>query len=162
MFWLHWSCWSLSLLYQLKCSQKKHRIKLFTFDILNVWVIFKCVEDRENWIWIHIIQKTLMLFRNVKFGNNVIEKSLKISHNSVSLEILLPFSIRLLFSPFKGLFVKRGIIVSQKVLLSITFFYVQIAVARFFCGPQQSFTKISLMFEVLLIIFSSVLQKLIS
>ena len=31
----------------------------------------------------------------------------------------------------------------------------------FFCGSQHFFTKISLMFEVLLIIFSSVLQKLI-
>ena len=49
------------------------------------------------------------------------KKPLKISHNSPSLEIFLPFSIRLTFSIFKGLFVKRGIIVFQKVLLSVTF-----------------------------------------
>ena len=51
------------------------------------------------------------------------KKPLKILHNSISLEIFLPFSVRLIFSPFKGLFVKRGITVFQKVLLSVTFLY---------------------------------------
>ena len=49
------------------------------------------------------------------------KKPLKKSHNSVSLEIFLPFSIRLTLSPFKGLFIKKGIILFQKVLLSVTF-----------------------------------------
>ena len=51
------------------------------------------------------------------------KKPLKILHNSQSLEIVLPFSIRSIFSPFKGLFVKKCIIVFQKVLLSVTFLY---------------------------------------
>ena len=50
------------------------------------------------------------------------KKPLKMLHNSESLEIVLPFSVRLIFSPFKGLFVKKGVIVFQKVLLSVTFF----------------------------------------
>ena len=61
-------------------------------------------------------------FRDVKFGNNGKEKALKKLHNLVSLEIFLQFSVRLISSPFKGLFVKRSIIVFQKVLLSVTLF----------------------------------------
>ena len=83
-------------------------------------------------------------------------KPLKILHNSESLEIVLPFSIRLTFSPFKGLFVKKGIIVFQKVLLSVTFLYPDYC-SMIFCSSQQFFTKISLKFEGILIIFSSVL-----
>ena len=60
-------------------------------------------------------------FRDVEFGNNIREKPLKILDNSVLLEMLLSFSVRLIFSPFKGLIVKRGVIVFQNVLSSVTF-----------------------------------------
>ena len=63
----------------------------------------------------------MTLFWDVKFGNNIRKKTIEDMHNSVSLDIFLPFSIRLIFSPFKGLFVKRGIIVFHKVLLSVRF-----------------------------------------
>lgn len=47
--------------------------------------------------------KTMTRLRDFKFGNNVIEKSFKILHLSVSLEMFLLFWIRLIFSTFKGL-----------------------------------------------------------
>ena len=81
--------------------------------------------------------------------------------NSVSFEIFLPFSMRLFFSPFKDHFVERGIIVFQNVLLFVTF-YILITVVDFFVVISTFFTKISLKFEVLVISFSSVLQKICS
>ena len=54
-------------------------------------------------------------------SETILEKTpLKILHNSVSLAIFLPFSIRLIL---KGLFVKKGVIIFQKVLLSVTFLH---------------------------------------
>ena len=82
------------------------------------------------------------------------KKPLKILNSSVPLEIFLPFSIKLVFSPFKGLFVKRGIIVFQKVLLHVTFFISRLL--------QYDFFVVLSKFEVILISFSSVLQELIS
>ena len=89
------------------------------------------------------------------------KKPLKILYNSVSLENFLPFSIRFIFSHFKGLFVKGSIIVFQEVLLSVTFIS-RLLQYDFFFSCQQFFTKISLKSEVLLFNFSYVLQKLIS
>ena len=63
------------------------------------------------------------------------KKPLKILHNSASLEILLPFSIGLIFPPFKGLFVRRGVIVFRKVLLSVTFLYPDYC-SMSFCSSQ--------------------------
>ena len=67
---------------------------------------------------------TIILFRYVKFGNNIRKKTIEILHNSVALEIFLRFSIRLIFSPFQGFFMNRKLLFSViKVLLSVTFFY---------------------------------------
>ena len=56
------------------------------------------------------------------------KKALKIRHNSESLEIDLPFSIRLIFSPFRGLFVKKGIIFVPEGFVICNFFYIHITV----------------------------------
>ena len=60
------------------------------------------------------------------------KKPLAILLNSVSLETSLRFSIRSNFSPFKDLFVKRGIIVFQKILLSVIFFIFRLLQCDFF------------------------------
>ena len=67
------------------------------------------ISFRKHWYFLGMLSSEIILEK----------KPLKISHNSVSLEIFLPFSIRLIFPPFKGLFVKRGIIVFQTVFLSV-------------------------------------------
>ena len=54
-------------------------------------------------------RKKKILFRDVNFGDNIREKNIK--DITVSLEILLPFSIWSIFSPFKGLFEKIKIII---------------------------------------------------
>ena len=110
------------------------------------------ISFRKHWYFLGMLSSEIILEK----------KPLKISHNSVSLEIFLPFSIRLIFSPFKGLFVKRGIIVFQKVLLSVTFLPPDHCSMIFFVVLSNFFTKTYLMIEVLLIIFSSVPQKRIS
>ena len=96
------------------------------------------ISFRKHWCFLEMLSLEIILKK----------KPLKISHNSVS-EILLPFSVRLIFLPFQRPFCEMG------------YWIVQVTVVWFFCGSQQFFTKISLMFEVLLIIFSFVLQKII-
>ena len=99
--------------------KNKCRIKLFTFDILNAWVIFKSHENGQNWIWIYIIQKIMILFKDVNSETILEKKPLKILHDSVSLEIFLPFSITSIFFTFSKIFLRKDVF--QKVLLSVTF-----------------------------------------
>ena len=65
----------------------------------------------------------MVIFRDLKFRNNIRKKKLKALHNSVSLEEFLPLSIMLIFSPFTSIFVKKGFIVFQKVASSVNFLY---------------------------------------
>ena len=55
----------------------KCQIKHCTFGILNAWVTFKSLESGENCIWIQIIRKAMILFRNVKVRNYIREKSIE-------------------------------------------------------------------------------------
>ena len=110
-FWLHLSCCWLSLLLSVSIFKRILKLNfLLLIFLMHRWLA-------NAWIWIHVIQKTMILVRDV----NIKKKPLKILYNSVSLENFLPFSIRFIFSHFKGLFVKGSIIVFQEVLLSVTF-----------------------------------------
>ena len=48
MFWLHLVVDHFHYYISVSVLKRKCQIKLFTFDILNAWVTFKCVEHREN------------------------------------------------------------------------------------------------------------------
>ena len=121
MFRLHLSVDHFHYYIGISVLKRKCRITLFTFNILNILNILNALRTdriesesisfRKHWYFLEMLSSEMILKK----------EPLKISHNSVSLEMFLPFSVRLVFSPFKGLFVKRCIIVFQKVLLSVTF-----------------------------------------
>ena len=115
---------------------------------------YESISLIKQWYFLEMLSSKIILEK----------KPLKILHNLESLEMVLRFSIRLIFSPFTGIFLKKGIIVFQKAFFICNYFlYPDYWHMMFiFCSSQQFFTKISLKFEVILIIFSSVIQKLIS
>ena len=100
----------------------------------------------------------MILFRDVKFGNNFTEKTIEdITQFSIIGNIFAIFN-KVNFSTFQRSFCEKRYYCFPKGFVICNVFYIQITVVQLFCSSQQFFTK----FEVLLVSFSSVLQKLIS
>ena len=120
-------------------------IKLSSLDFNYTQVFFKWFNYRHNRITIFTChRKRSNIFR---LGTTLEKNWLNVSQSPSSVDIVLPSSTRLIFHLLLNLGVNNGVIVLEKLLLSISFL-----VPRFLSVFREFFTEISLDAVVFLLV----------